>query len=494
MIIIKDKIYISLTFIGRHVTDLCEMFTYKNPEYYKKKRMGFSTRLTPQTITNYYWATVNNQKVIVIPRGAKKKLNALFLKVGLPFIRMIDQRTIIDKKIDFELNFEANELFTKLNDNQLKVVDALEPEGGLIQAPPGSGKTIAIFGLIARVKQPTLIVVHTTVLQKQWLAELKEKTIGSYSIGALGDNKKITGDVTVAIVDSIYSKCCPKDASADYSYLNKFGMIVFDECHHLPAKSFKDIMDNAACKWKVGVTGTVARKDNMQFLLLDSLGEVLVDIPESECKDRITDFDFRMLDVNVPMTVPNRTFYSAKGKKSNIDFNKFSDLLITSEARNKFIIDTVNEDIRLGYIPMILTNRVEHATLLYNALSKTNKGYIIIGKSNKSVKRTELDEIKADANFKFLVANTEIGSEGLDLPLLSALHTVMPTSNFPKIKQQIARIRRVCTEKGLLPRVTDYVDNLALVIDENGEEVPLFLYTAKKRCDFYRKLKKAYNL
>ena len=624
MIIIKDKIYISLDFLGRHVTDLCEMFTYKNPHYYKTQRMGYSTSKIPKVITNYAWTTIDNKKFVVIPRGAKQRLSEFFLKKGIPAIRMVDKRTVIDRSIDFELDFAADPKFTELSTNQLKVVDSLKSEGGLIQAPPGSGKTIAIFGLIAEVKQPTLIVVHTTVLQKQWLAELKEKTKGSYTVGALGNGKKIEGDVTVAIIDSVYSKCCPKDADIDYSYLDQFGMVVFDECldpesliatpsglrkllsiqvgdevytpdgdiarvrnkwvthkaaykyytelgdtiiassnhiipqvdregnlflskigdaahliqclnygstavskitgfkyvgdkdlidieldneeklfiadgfvvhncHHLPAKSFKDIMDNAACRWKSGVTGTVSRKDNMQFLLFDSLGPVRVDIPENECKDRITDFEFRLLDTNVEIHVPSRTFYSAKGKKSNIDFNKFSDLLITSEARNKFIIDTVNEDIRLGYIPMILTNRIEHATLLYNTLSESNKGYIIIGKSNKSVNRAELTDIKADPNFKFLVANTEIGSEGLDLPMLSALHTVMPSSNFPKIKQQLARIRRACANKNILPRLTDYVDNLAFVMDERGEEVSLFVYTARKRLAFYRKLKKEYN-
>lgn len=498
MIILSDKIYISLEYLGRYVTELCEEFTYSNPQYWKNKRMGFSVARVPKTMTNYTWATVDGKKCLAIPRGGRERLNAFILKKGLQFIRPIDRRTKSETNIDFNLSVGKelkNGYPLELSQNQNDIIDMLvKHDGGLIQAAPGIGKTIATFGFIDRIKQPTLIIVHTSVLQKQWVDELREKTHGEYTLGTLGGASKKQNpdaDVVVAIINSVYNKCFGDEQNKEW--LARFGIIIADEVHHCPSQTFKDVIDTATSRWKVGVTGTVDRKDGMQIFTYDSLGKILIDIKEGEAKDRITDFDFYQIDLDIPIDIPMRTVYAGRGQKSkNIDFNAFAEILTTNEERNTRIVEEVSSDIDKGRIAMVLATRVDHAKLLFERLSSKYKGYLIIHETNKD--ENLLKTIKADNDMQFIVINSKIGSEGLDIPRLDALYTTMPSSNYPQLKQQLARVRRFCEGKPM-PFIKDFVDNLALVPSmKNGVMVkePVFSYTALGRRKFYKKLKKEY--
>lgn len=492
MLIVSDKIYINIQLLGRHITEFCEKFTYSNPVFFKTKRMGYSTRNISRSISNYTWSSFNGKKYLVIPRGGMHKLKEFMLMKSIPSVRITDNRVSKDL-IDFDLKY--TDKFISLSPSQNKIVDILvSNEGGLVQMGCGGGKSISMMGLISKIKQPTLIVVHTTALQKQWLEEIGEKTSGSYTLGRLGGNKKAKdGDVVVAIIDSLYSKCYPDGKEPDFSYLANFGMIIFDECHHISAKSFKDVLDNAPCKYKIGVTGTATRKDGLHFLVFDSIGDIILDIPDSELRDRITDFTYKMVNTNVEYVIPNRVTYAGKGQKvSNMDFNKFVDFITKSEARNDLICNNVTKDITDGHKVIILTHRVEHAKYLYERLSKIHNGYLIIGDNSKDV---DMNKIKTDPNLNFIVANREIASEGLDIPSLSSLHSVIPSTNYQKLKQQLGRIRRFFEGK-LFPTITDYVDNQVYVLSEEDGVITkkaIFEFTAKNRVKFYNKLRKEYH-
>ena len=634
LIIISDKIYINLDLLGRHITELCEKFSYSNPLYFKNKNMGFSTAKTPRLITNYTWATINNKKYLVIPRGSMHKLKEFMMLRNIPAVRTTDQRLSSSQAIDFYVN---DDITFSVAQNRIKAV-LVPNEGGLIQMSCGGGKSIAMLSVIQEIKQPTIIVVHTEKLQKQWLSVFRNMTHGAYTLGELGGKKKKDGDVVVSLVKSLYNKCFTENGETDFSYVNKFGMLIHDECldpntvitvpeglkflrdikvgdrvctpdgkyamvknkwvtnkeayryistegrslvasenhlvpnknkhgdirdnnydivpisqadhllninnklykdtdgsslfissqiqtvekvgkidlidieldneeklfiangfvvhncHHASAKTFKDVIDNASCKYKIGVTATATRHDGLHFLMNDSFGPILLDISANELKDRITDFEFKMVNTDIPISIPSRTFWAGKGKKvSNMDFTQFVEVLTTSEARNELICTNVTADIKIGHKVIILTNRIEHAKLLHEMLSKDHKGYLVIYETNKSV---DLNVIKHDESFEFIVANREIASEGLDIPPLSSLHSVIPSTNYEKIKQQLGRIRRTYEGK-LMPCITDYVDNQAFVISEKDgetERVPIFLYTAKKRAAYFIKLKKEYHM
>ncbi len=109
---------------------------------------------------------------------------------------------------------------------------------GVFVAPPGSGKTVVGASLVARRRRNTLVLVHRTQLLEQWIAQLslfldlKPKAIGQ--IG--GGKRKPNGTLDVATFQSLARKDAVDDIVATYGHL------IVDECHHVPAVFFEQVM------------------------------------------------------------------------------------------------------------------------------------------------------------------------------------------------------------------------------------------------------------
>jgi superfamily II DNA or RNA helicase len=111
--------------------------------------------------------------------------------------------------------------------------------------------------LIAKRKVNTLIVVHRQQLLDQW-----QERLGMFldlppkSIGHIGGGKMDrTGCVDVAVIQSLYRKDEVKD------FVAECGQVIVDECHHISAFTFEQVMSQAKAKYVVGLTATPTRKD-----------------------------------------------------------------------------------------------------------------------------------------------------------------------------------------------------------------------------------------
>jgi superfamily II DNA or RNA helicase len=485
---ISDKIYLEFDLIQSCLSDLCNLFTYKNPDYYTKKRMGYSVKKIAPTIYNYKYDTIDGKKYLVVPRGGLKKVKEVLSNNGI-VVRLMDKRTVSDKLIDVTLT--PNII---MSDNQKRMIEVLHKnDGGLIEMGCGGGKTKGSLGFISSLKKQTLIIVHTSILQKQWLQEIETSCIGDFSLGRLDGKHKVDGDVVVAIIDSLVVKCKVDTEEPDYSYLDKFECVILDESQTCPATTFKKIMDNTKCKYRIGVTGTPTRKDGMHFLLFDTIGQIILKIEDNELKDRIESFEYEFKYSPEKFIIPGRRYFKKKAKSINLDYNEAVDFLVTSENRNNLIIENVIKDIENGYVVMVLTYRTEHAYLLFEALKQKHYGHLIIGDTSSKI---DFESLRKDMDLQFIVANRAIASEGMDIPHLSCLHATLPTTNMQKLKQQLGRIRRVFAGKKF-PKIVDYVDSnvMCKAYDEEGAEklLPIMIMSAKKRETFYKKLRKEYS-
>jgi len=489
--IIADKVYLNFEYVEPIYQEILSAHTYANPVFKSLKRNGYSTRGVPTTIYNYYWKVIDNKKYLVVPRGSLPKIRELLLKNKL-ITRFSDKRILKDS-IDISFTMPNGH---ELSNPQKDVLEVFtKNHGGLIQAGCGSGKTVACLKFLSDTKQPTLIVVHTSQLQKQWIAEIKEKCFGSFKLGRLDGAKKQMGDVVVAVVNSLNKQCKLDTPEPDYSYLDNFGMIVVDEVHHASSNIFKTIVDNSKSYYRVGVTGTVNRKDNMEMLVFDSFGPILRDIKENEVKERITDFDYKVIDTELVYEVaPRKHFIREYGKSYvNIDYDDAVNAFIENKDRNNLILSEVSKDIEAGHKVLVLTYRTDHAHLLFDALSKKYHGYLLIGENSK---KFNTKAVKEDQMLQFIVANRAIAGEGMDIPQLSCLHLTLPTTNLPKLKQYLGRIRRFFKGKKF-PIVKDYRDPyvtcLSVKASGEKEQMNIFSISALTRIKFYKKLKAEYN-
>jgi superfamily II DNA or RNA helicase len=267
-----------------------------------------------------------------------------------------------------------------------------------------------------------------------------------------------------------------------------------DECQGAPALTFKTILDNTPSYYRIGITATPERKDKMHFFMFDTFGSVICKIEDHEIKDRVTDFSVEVINTEVTHIIKQKKKYNFQKLKKGLDMNytECVDFLINSPERNALIVSSAIKDIQLGHKVAIVTYRTEHAKLLFDELSKYYKGYLIIGENSH---KFDFEAVKNDMEFNFIVANKAIFGEGTNIPQLSCLHHTLPTSNMPKLKQVVGRIRRVFEGK-LLPKVVDYVDNnvQALSINDDGSTdlVPIMKYSYLNRNKFYKKMRKEY--
>ena len=124
---------------------------------------------------------------------------------------------------------------------------------GVLVLPTGSGKTLVGIRAIAGCNTPALVVVPTLDLLEQWKTQL-EKAF-AMEIGKLGGGEKNILPVTVSTYDSAYIHA--------ETLGNRFGLLIFDEAHHLPAAGYRSIAEFSAAPYRLGLTATYEREDEL---------------------------------------------------------------------------------------------------------------------------------------------------------------------------------------------------------------------------------------
>jgi superfamily II DNA or RNA helicase len=141
----------------------------------------------------------------------------------------------------------------------------LQERRGVIVLPTGTGKTFVALQCIAAVNRPTLVVTPKIDLMVQWAAEL-ERCFG-IAVGMVGAGEFNYQPMTVTTYDSAYIHL--------ERWANRFGMVVFDECHHLPGASYQAAAQGALAPFRLGLTATPERSDGGEALLPELIGPIV---------------------------------------------------------------------------------------------------------------------------------------------------------------------------------------------------------------------------
>lgn len=240
--------------------------TYTNPKHLQAARLGFSVHRIPKEIRT---CELRPNEGLMVDRGELRKvLNVL---AGTPFaaeFRVEDLTTRVPIDIEYK-----NDDF-ELDERQRRCVDAcLQNAQGIIHAATSAGKSAMMMALIGALKQRTLVVVNRKVLLEQ-LKRDAERWLGKDRVGTIMAGKAKLGDVTFALEKSLLKHMD--------SVRGQFGMVIMDECHTAPAASFQAIFHELACHYRYGLTGTVKRKDGMQFLMYASFGPTIATVTRDE--------------------------------------------------------------------------------------------------------------------------------------------------------------------------------------------------------------------
>ena len=309
--------------------------------------------------------------------------------------------------------------------------------------PTGSGKTVTACGLIAG-SAPTLVIVHTSELLKQWQGAIK-KFLG-VKAGVIGGGKFDLQDVTVGMIQTLSKLDGEKLAGVKA----RFGAVVVDECHHVPAQQTFGFVGQMPAARRYGFTATPDRADGLTGLMHAVVGPEAYRITYGE----LYDLGFIMR----PRVEAVQTGWKGEADPAK-EYSRAVDEMVEDDMRCGAIVRVAREAMHAGRVPLVLTGRVSHASDLAEWIRDMGHSVALAVGDTRVQKKAEreaaiLDVIEGRADC--LVATT-LADEGLDIPRLDTLIMATPTKSETKCKQRIGRIMRPLEGKKT-PLVYDLCD------------------------------------
>lgn len=398
----------------------------------------FDTKIVP------YPVYVENENNIIVPRYYG-----------------VDTFGTTKRKFEYE---ETNYKFTgELRKYQLDIVDKVLPKikhdgGGLISLPCGRGKTVIALYLAYKLKCKTLVLVHKSFLQDQWIDRAKAFTTAK--LGSIRQKKiDVEGkDIVIGMIQSISMK------TYDKNVFDSFGLVIVDECHHIASRIFSKALRKTASLYTLGLSATPKRSDGLTKVINWYLGDMLYQEDRKQDHNVIVrKLDFQLDD---PLFEEKMQWLMGKLRPS---IPKMITNLSKIKRRNEIILSIID---KLRANPkrkiLVLSGRIEHLELLKKEcdlriqndvdngilMKDEIKTFFYIGK----LKQAERKE--AELYGDILFASYDMAHEGLDIDRLNTVLLVTPKKS---ITQAIGRImRKILTASDIKPLIVDMTDNLSI--------------------------------
>jgi superfamily II DNA or RNA helicase len=405
-------------------------FTIENPAYLDNEKMGRWQGRTDHWLTFYE----DNPGGLTIPRGSMGLLLFFCKEMGIR-PEIIDRRRT-PPEVDF--TFEG----TLKPYQQNAATDILNRDFGVLQAPTGSGKTVMALSLIAKRKQPALVIVHNKELLNQWIERIETfLNIPRAEIGTIGDGKmKIGEKITVGIINSIYPIAG--------SLKDHFGHLVVDECHRTPSRTFTEAVTAFDCKYMLGLSATPFRRDGLTPLIGWHLGRsIKVDPGELTEKDIIQD---------VQIITRKTDFVS--DRDASEQYPKVLLELTEDESRNRLIVrDIVKEASNGGGVCLALSDRKTHCETIKAMLHDSGIGADVLTGEVSNGERKAIVERLSAGKIRVLIATGQLIGEGFDAKSLQTLFLATPIKFDGRLTQYLGRVLRPAPGKDHAT-IYDYVD------------------------------------
>lgn len=397
------------------VERLRRALSFPNPAYLDRLRLGLYAGGEPETI-----CLVREQgDELRLPRGAIHALRRAGAQEGV-IIACDDARVLPAETLP-----EMREL--PLRDYQAAAVEKLvKITQGTVVIPCGGGKTRVGMRAIARLRTPTLVLVHTLDLAEQWLGELRDKL--GIDAGLVGDGEQRVAPVTVAVVQALVRW----DVERLDAFLGGFGLVILDEAHHVAASTFYSVVDRCPARYRLGLTATPDREDGLTALLDLYLGAPLLVVTHEE-----------LVDAGV-LTVPEIRSIETEFSYPYTCAEDYSPLLAAVAAdqrRNQLIVDAVVEEAQAGNVCLVLSGRIEHCQRLADGIAAAGVSAAVLTGEVKRNRRKELLDQAREGELSVLVA-TSLADEGLDLPRLSRVFLAFPSRARGRTIQRLGRLMR----------------------------------------------------
>ena len=438
-LLIGNQIYIPKAELTPSLRNrLIRLAAFQNPDFYQAQGMRLSTFGKPRIIS----CCEDFPQHLGMPRGCIDELTALLESPQIK-INLTDER-LAGTRLDVQ--FQG-----ALHGEQQQAADSLlQHETGVLAASTAFGKTVVAAYLIAQRQVNTMVVVHRRQLLDQWVQALSQFLgISSKDIGQFGGGKhKSNGNLDVAMIQSLIQKGVVSDIVGNYGYL------IVDECHHISAVSFEQVVRQSKAKYFTGLSATVTRKDGHQPIIFMQCGPVRYMVNDRDQADK-RPFSHKVIvrptKFQLPSHLQNIAAQSIQEVYSSLE---------KDDDRNQMIVDDVVAAIHVKRFPVLLTERREHLEILAELLNKRVAHLFVMkggmGKKQRQELIDRIADLPADQSRAILATGRYLG-EGFDDERLDTLFLALPISWRGTLTQYAGRLHRLNAAKKEVI-IYDYVD------------------------------------
>jgi superfamily II DNA or RNA helicase len=409
--------------------EILEAFTVKNPAYEQAAR--YSPWGAPKNIPEYIMLAHERDGELVFPRGIQP--HAVLSDEAQREFKRIQWK---DRTTKAPVKFPS--LRVHLNDAQRALLRSFEEAEDrrmrpfrtfLFVAPTSFGKTIGQAAIAAATGQRTLILSISNLITRAWIDDLKlAYGLKPKEIGIIQQNKwRIGNQFTIASVQTLHRR---KNRWIDI--FKTFGTIIVDEADVISAPSINGFIMSFPARYVIGATATTSRKGGNPYLeaIFGTYTKRLI-VTQSDTSTSMALQDVR----EIP------TAFKYEYQRQNLDFHDMQEHMMADEERNALIVHHVKRDLVSGRKPLVVTNRVDHANVLFDMLKEAgvkNAGLIIGGQ--KTATEKVINGLFA-GKCNVIVATKPAVLRGANMNPLDVLHLTMP-ANKTELEQIIGRIRR----------------------------------------------------
>ena len=346
-----------------------------------------------------------------------------------------------------------------LSDYQHRALDNWLRAGlrGCVVLPTGSGKTIIGIKAIEKSNAASLVVVPTLDLMDQWTTTLS-KYFSNIRIGNLGGGNDDIQSITVSTYDSAYIRA---------PFLgNKFSLIIFDEVHHLAAVGYRTIAEQMAAPFRLGLTATIEREDDLHKDLPRLVGEVVFQVsPDELARDKhLASYEIErrtveMLPDELEEYRRHMSIYQQCMKKLNFQRYAISleKLIIMSGrnrtareallARNKAMNVALNSRAKIEELREILAENKGAKTIIFtqhnSLVHEISDKFLIPLITHKTIKEERQDVLKGFKEGRYMaIVTSKVLDEGVDIPDAELGIILSGTGSAREFIQRLGRLLR----------------------------------------------------
>lgn len=413
-----------------------------NPAFYDRERRRQSTWDTPRFL-RLYDETIEGD--LRLPRGMHDRLAALLQRAGSSLVVTADLRSAGSPQ---EVHCSAT-----LTPEQQAAHDAvLAHDLGLLVAPPGAGKTVMASAVIASLGISTLVLVDRKALAEQWRTRLRE--LLGINVGQRGGGRtKTTGVLDIATLQTLARD---EDVAA---WTKDYGLVVVDECHHVPAAAFTHAVSQIPARRWLGLTATPYRRDQLDDLIALQIGPVRHTVARAT-RDTLTSVDAPVPD---PVLHVHPTSYAYGGDASPQTPGGMAAIyrdLVADDDRLQQVVRDVLDAQERGRNCLVLTQWTAHLERLTAELTARGHTPVVLrggmGTKQRAAALAQLEQPTEDDPL-LVVATGPFAGEGFDCPALDTLFLAAPIAFKGRLVQYVGRILRPYPGKATA-EVHDYHD------------------------------------